>query len=93
MLLSLLRIHGHSMQPVISNGQKVLASSLPFLFSKPKINDIVVFKSESKIFVKRIRSVSEDKYFLEGDNKSDSLDSREFGLINRKNILAKVLWY
>ncbi len=67
MLLSLLRIHGHSMQPTIYNGQKVLISSLPFLFSKPKINDIVAFKLDSKIFVKRIRSVSESANVVAND--------------------------
>ena len=92
MLLSLLRIHGHSMQPAISHGQKVLVSSLPYIFSKPKVNDIVALKFDNKIFVKRIHSVSEDKYYLLGDNKEDSLDSRNLGPIDRKNILAKVVW-
>lgn len=93
MLLSLLRIHGHSMQPSILEGQKVLASSFPYLFSKPKKNDIVVFKTGNKVFVKRISSISGDKYFLTGDNKGDSLDSRKLGEIDRENILAKIIWH
>ncbi len=93
MLLKLLRIHGHSMKPQILDGQKVLVSSLPYFFSKPKIDDIVASKLDNGIFVKRISSISNGKYFLRGDNKSDSLDSRKFGEISRKHILAKVIWY
>ncbi len=81
------------MQPFILNGQKVLASSFPYLFLKPKKNDIVAFKVKNEILIKRIISVSEDKFFLKGDNEKDSLDSRKFGKIDRRNILAKVIWY
>ncbi len=89
MLLSFLRIHGHSMEPAIKDGQKVLATSVPYFFSNPKPEDIVAFILNNKIFVKRIKTVKDDKYFLEGDNKLDSLDSRKFGSIERRNILAK----
>lgn len=92
MLLTLLRIHGHSMQPTIVDGQKVLASSIPYLFSKPKRDDIVAFEFENKIFVKRIHSILEDKYSLVGDNKYDSLDSKKIGAISRQNILGKIVW-
>ena len=91
MLLKILRIHGHSMEPVIKNGSAVFVSSVPFILRNPKKDDIVALKFEDKIFIKRIRSVLEDKYYLEGDNKRDSLDSREIGLVNRENIVGKVL--
>lgn len=92
MLLKILRIHGHSMQPTIADGQKVLISNIPYLLLSPKINDIVAFKLGDKIFVKRIYSISKDKYLLEGDNKNDSLDSREIGLVGKANILGKVIF-
>lgn len=91
MLLKILKIHGHSMQPVIADGKKVLVTSIFYLFSNPKKDDIVAFKFDNKIFVKRIGYVSENKYFLQGDNKKDSLDSGKIGLIERRNILGKVL--
>lgn len=93
MLLKILRIHGHSMEPVIKNGSAVFVSSVPFILRNPKRDDIVAFKFENKIFVKRIRSVLKDKYILTGDNKRDSLDSRKLGAFDRKKILAKVIWY
>lgn len=93
MLLKILKVHGHSMQPKIRNGQKVFVSKLPYFFISPKINDIVAFKFEEKIFVKRIKSISKDKHILVGDNKNDSLDSRKIGAIPKKNILGKIVWY
>lgn len=93
MLLKILRVKGHSMEPVIKNGSAVFVSSVPFILRNPKLNDIVALKFENKIFIKRIRSVQEGKYILTGDNKNDSLDSRKLGAFDRKKILAKVIWY
>ncbi len=81
------------MQPSIIDNQKVLVSSIPYLFFSPKKDDIVAFKNKDKIFIKRISKIKEDKYSLAGDNKDDSLDSRKFGEIPRDKILAKIIWY
>ncbi|MEX2012989.1 MAG: S26 family signal peptidase [Candidatus Levyibacteriota bacterium] len=93
MLLKILRVHGHSMQPKIKDGQKVLISNIPYMFSAPKKDDVVVFKLKNKAFLKRIVKVKDEKYFLEGDNKIDSLDSKKLGAFGRKTIIAKALWY
>lgn len=79
------------MFPSYPENVSVLASSLPFIFHPPRKGDVVVFKKGSKYFIKRIKEVSEDKYFLMGDNILDSLDSRNFGFIKRTEILGKVL--
>lgn len=76
------------MEPIIFNGEHVLISSIPFLFSKPKVGNIIAFKKNKKIFVKRIAKISGEKYFVKGDNKKDSLD---IGWIERKVILGKVI--
>ena len=81
------------MQPKIREGQKVLASSIPYLFSSPRKNDVVVLKLDHKVFIKRIIKVKDKKYFLQGDNKNDSLDSRKLGAFDREKIIAKALWY
>lgn len=88
MFLSVFKISGHSMMPTFSPNEKVLASSLPFLFSGPKKNDIVIFKHGNKFLVKRVKSFSNGKYFLEGDNKNDNL---RIPLLSRKQILGKVV--
>lgn len=81
------------MKPAILEDQKILVSSIPYFFSKPKKDDIVAFKLDSKTFVKRIQSTNGNNYFLQGDNKNDSLDSRKFGVVERKDILGKVIWH
>lgn len=93
LLLSRFIISGHSMEPTIKNGESILVSSIPFLFSKPKIGDIVAFleKDSRKVFIKRIIKMNKNKYFLTGDNKKDSKDSRVFGWIGRREIVGKVV--
>lgn len=90
MLLKILQVKGHSMQPTILNTRKVIV--IPYFFTKPKKNDIVAFRFKKEIFIKRIREIKGNKYFLEGDNKKDSLDSKKIGLIEKKEIIGKVIW-
>jgi nickel-type superoxide dismutase maturation protease len=94
LLLARFKIIGHSMEPQIKAGEPVLVSGVPYWFKKPKINDIVAFKSNSggTVFVKRIVSIQNNKYFIEGDNKSDSLDSRKFGPISRNQIIGEIIY-
>lgn len=80
------------MEPTIKSGQTIFASGLFYLFQKPRIGDIVAFRQGDKVFIKRIKKVLNDKYFLTGDNKQDSLDSRKLGFISRKQILGKVIY-
>lgn len=91
MLFFRFRIIGHSMEPTIKNGHRVLVSDLPYVISNPRIGDVVLFRTAGKNFVKRIKKIEKEKYYLIGDNKRDSLDSRKIGWINRKQILGKVL--
>lgn len=103
LLLSRFIVFGHSMEPNILRGQTVLVSLIPYLFSKPKINDIVAFiphrngtgfkeKNTGKIFIKRIVKNNGNKYFMKGDNKKDSVDSQEIGWVLRKEIVGKVIF-
>lgn len=92
MLLGKFKITGHSMEPFILNNQTVLASSIPFIFSKPKIGDVVVFKVDDRIFIKRVKEIKNQKFFLEGDNKKDSLGSKKIGWISGKKILGKIVF-
>ena len=80
------------MEPAIKDGQTVLLSSVFFFFSKPKIGDIVAIRKEKKVFVKRIFKLDEEKYFVKGDNEKDSLDSRDFGWIEKKDIIGKLIF-
>lgn len=81
------------MEPTFKNGDKILATYMFYLFKSPQVNDIVVFKDkENIIFVKRIIDVKNNRYIVLGDNKKDSLDSRNFGGIQRNQILGKFIY-
>lgn len=77
------------MEPAFKNGDKVLAIS--YVFSSPSIGDVIVIKQSSNTLAKRIVKIKNKKYFVEGDNKKESTDSRNFGLINKKDIIGKVV--
>lgn len=89
MLLGKFKISGHSMEPTLTNGQEILVSGLSFLFSKPKIGDLIAFKDLDKLIVKRIKEVKGDKYLVKGDNDKDS---KEYGWIERKRVIGKVIY-
>ncbi|MCL5435203.1 MAG: S26 family signal peptidase [Patescibacteria group bacterium] len=81
------------MEPFIKNNSIVFASGIPYLFKNPKVNDIVVFKDkEGKTLIKRITRNKKDRYFVAGDNKGDSLDSRQLGDISKRQVIGKVIY-
>ena len=86
------------MEPAILHGETVLISSTPYFFAKPKIGDIVAFKEKKsgKIFIKRVAkidpSADEELYFVRGDNKRDSMDSRMLGWISKRDIIGRVIF-
>lgn len=86
-------IKGESMKPTYANGDKVFINRLAFLFKKPKIGDIIALQHPKKNIkvIKRIQKVSQKEYFVVGDNKNKSTDSRNFNWISKKEIIGKVI--
>src|SRR5262245_50006346 len=85
------KVLGHSMEPLIRNGDVVFINRIAYLFKKPHVGDVVAAKINEKIFVKRITKVEKNKFFLSGDNSHDSFDSRKFGMIAGNEIIGKVI--
>jgi len=88
-MISYFVVKGQSMEPYCGEGDFVI--SVPYFFSCLKAGDIVVLqhpKSDIAI-VKRITSASRNGYWVQGDNKQESSDSRSFGWIPRKSILGR----
>lgn len=81
------------MFPTFRDGDVLLVNRLAYLFQKPKIGDIVAVKDprDKKVLIKRISKVEKNSVSVIGDNKIRSTDSREFGMINKHNIIGKVL--
>lgn len=84
------KINGHSMEPTFKDGDMVLVNKLSYFFIRPKIGNVVVLKRD-KYIIKRIKKIDEDRFFVVGDNKKESTDSRKFGWIKKKDILGKVI--
>ncbi len=84
-------VEGNSMLPTLKSGDAVLINPR----SKFETGDIVLakhpFKQSVKI-LKRIGEISQDgKFFLIGDNKDESSDSRSFSAIPKSEILGKAV--
>lgn len=86
--LLLRRVQGESMLPTLRPNQLVLAVRLR---KKLRKGDVVIFRHGGMEKLKRIVSVGADGYWLEGDNKSLSTDSRHFGSVESSAVVAKVL--
>ena len=86
-MLSFFFVKEQSMEPSIREGDFVVA----FPFFRPKTGNFVVFRQNDKLMLKRVMAVHEKgKYWVEGDNKKESKDSRHFGWIKRRQILGTV---
>lgn len=85
------KVEGNSMTPAFNVGNMVLVNRFSYFFNRPKIGDVVVLKRE-KFMIKRIAKIKEKKFFIIGDNKEESIDSRSFGWIDRSEIVGKVIF-
>lgn len=83
------------MSPEYREGDFVLISKIPFIFSPPHPGDVVAFRhAQYGTMIKRINTISPDgqEIFVVG-NHPLSVDSYRFGAIHREDILGKVLWH
>jgi phage repressor protein C with HTH and peptisase S24 domain len=82
-----LGVLGNSMAPTYPEGSAVWVTDiLPI-----REGDVAVFslKSDTSI-IKRVIKVSGECYWVGGDNKQDSLDSREFGWLCSEDLESKM---
>lgn len=85
-------IYGNSMLPTLKPGQDILCFNWAYLFSKPKKGDIVVVKVNGRDIIKRIQKYDDRRIFVTGDNQKKSTDSRNFGPIDKSEIIGKVIF-
>ncbi|PNW40947.1 UNVERIFIED_CONTAM: nickel-type superoxide dismutase maturation protease [Euhalothece sp. KZN 001] len=88
------RVKGNSMLPLLKPEEEVLIDRGCYQDSLPKVGEIVVAKHPIKSdlqLIKRVTLVSENgSCFLMGDNPEESTDSRQFGKVNREQIIGRV---
>jgi len=87
------QIKGNSMVPIFRNNDIILINRLAYVFRSPKENDVIVLRDprNGREILKRIVKVNNSAYFVEGDNKKESTDSREFGPITKTAIIGRVI--
>lgn len=77
------------MEPAIKNGSFVLIKNTKIY----QVGDIVFLETESKPLLKRITKIEGNNIMVEGDNKTDSLDSRQLGLVRTSEIIGKAIFW
>lgn len=88
------RVEGESMFPAIQPKSLLVVSKLVYVVKKPKVGDIVVVKrsNDRSRMVKRIARIYDSTYYILGDNKKKSTDSRHFGVVALSEIIGKVVY-
>ncbi|MBR9680400.1 MAG: nickel-type superoxide dismutase maturation protease [Candidatus Altiarchaeota archaeon] len=88
-MIEILKVKGSSMSPYAREGDFVLI----FKFFKTQKNCVVVAKDprDHKLLMKRVYKVTKKGIELRGDNKLGSTDSRHFGLVQKSDVLGRVI--
>lgn len=91
------KVEDRSMEPAFKSGDFVLVNKLAYNFTSPRKGDVIILKhpkEKDKFLIKRISLITNsDEYFIVGDNKNFSQDSRHFGPIKKDLIIGKVLFH
>jgi phage repressor protein C with HTH and peptisase S24 domain len=82
------QVQGDSMAPALTAGQLVIGRQTREL----RPGDVVIVSHNGLEKIKRIEKQQGDLIYLLGDNSAASTDSRSFGWVQAKTILAKIIW-
>tara|TARA_Y100001970_G_scaffold288521_1_gene416057 strand:- start:9776 stop:10177 length:402 start_codon:yes stop_codon:yes gene_type:complete len=85
------KVSGDSMNPLILHDNYVFYK--PYKLRKTKLfhNQILICNHPTKkdfLLIKRISKINSNSIEIKGDNQIESLDSRTFGVVNKKSILG-----
>ena len=88
--LSIHVVKGHSMQPHIKEGERVVVFRWAYAFTQPKVGDVVIFKGgDGKKYVKRITAIAgKNEFIVKGDNRDDS---KKLPALRIDQIVGKVI--
>ena len=92
LIFMFLTVSGRSMFPTLTEGEKL--TSVRSYLCKLQVGDIVVAKpypNDERLVIKRIADIKGYCYYLLGDNPDESYDSRNYGWVWKKQIVAKVV--
>jgi len=89
--LATVRIVGPSMEPYLRNGDVHLVA----LRARVKAGDAVLLSHPDRpelLTVKRIVRRDDDGWWVEGDNRDESTDSRHFGAVPEESIRGRIIF-
>jgi nickel-type superoxide dismutase maturation protease len=85
------KVIGLSMQPTLRNGQTCIAVKGRFL-ARPGAIAVFVHPARPELVeVKRLAYKTNGRWWVSGDNESESTDSRDFGAIESASIKGIVI--
>jgi len=91
-MIKLFKVEGNSLYPHLNDGERIACLKV-FAFTNIKIDDIVVFsKPPHGLMIKKVKSIKNNRYFVQGTDPM-SIDSRDFGMINRTDIKYKKITF
>lgn len=106
-VFSAVRVSGISMLPTLQDEQIIFVNKTAYWKNAPQNGDIVIVREpiDNIQVVKRIVGtpgtaitiedktfiLKEDEYYIEGDNRDNSIDSRAYGPIRSERIIGKVI--
>lgn len=86
------------MRPALKPGDVILVDTWRYDNKTPAPGDIILFtrnKQDKRVFIKRVHQApkalkaTSDQIYVLGDNRAYSTDSRQFGLIDKKQIMGR----
>lgn len=83
-------VSGDSMLPTFRSGDWLLVA----WGGGFALGDVIVVEREERpgvFLIKRLERIEGGKFWVEGDNKSISTDSREWGLISKTEVVGRVV--
>lgn len=80
------RVAGQSMSPALKSGQIVIGWR-----TLPRVGGIVLAHQAGREVIKRIESVKNNEYYLVGDNRAESQDSRHYGSVTFHDIIGSIM--
>jgi nickel-type superoxide dismutase maturation protease len=94
-MIQMLKVTGESLSPFFLEGDFVVVSKIPFVLRKIKAGDIVVFRHPGYgTMIKKVERISPDgeEIYVVGTHP-ESTDSRQFGPLQRRQLIGKVIWH
>ncbi|MBE3144220.1 MAG: S26 family signal peptidase [Planctomycetes bacterium] len=94
-MFSLLKVEGNSLEPIVLEGDFVIASKIPFFIRPVQAGDLIVFQHVLyKMMIKLVeRYEPETGDIYVAGTQSGSIDSRIFGPIRMRDVVGKVIWH